>query len=185
MQEAEPGFQEGIRGGSVMDQQSAAEKVLAAPPLSPASVRAQEQPGVQRAAEALRAPAAPEGVDGVPRLGPRGPGGGEGVLATAERNRSARWGARARPAQAAGGAPWRCARGEEHGAGAGCGPSEARPRPAVARPGQSSRGRAAAAHIQPAARGGLQHPRGWHSSKEPALCVIQQSIAVFPNGRLL
>lgn len=94
MQEAEPGFQEGIRGGSVVHQQRAAQKVLAAPPLSPTSTRAQEQPAVQGAAETLRAPAAPEGMDGVPLLGPHGLGHGEGVLDTAERNHSAQWGAR-------------------------------------------------------------------------------------------
>lgn len=85
--------------------------------------------------------------------------------------------------QAAGGAPWRWARGEEHGAGAGCGPS-AWPRPAAARPGQSSRGRAATTRIQPAARGGLQ-PHDWPGSKEPALRVMQQSNAVGSNERLL
>lgn len=94
MQEAEPGFQEGIRGGSVVHQQRAAQKVLAAPPLSPTSTQAQEQPAVQGAAETLRAPAAPEGMDGVPLLGPHGLGHGEGVLDTAERNHSAQWGAR-------------------------------------------------------------------------------------------
>lgn len=78
----------------MVDQQRAAEKVLAAPPLSPTSTQVQEQPAVQRAAQTLRAPAAPEGMVGVPLLGPHGPGHGEGVLDTAERNRSARWGAR-------------------------------------------------------------------------------------------